>query len=73
VSAEKKEKYELSVSNFKKLIENAEILTDLLSEQMPELPVDGNITYLFNSKRRPEGKRIAGLIDSTNKVLARNV
>ena len=46
VSAEKKEKYEQTVSNFKKLLENAEVLGDLLGEQMPELPADG-LFFLF--------------------------
>lgn len=41
VSSEKKEKYEQSLGNFKKLMENADLLADLLGEQMPELPIDG--------------------------------
>lgn len=45
VSQEKKEKYEQSLSAFKKLLENAEVLADLLGEQMPELPVDGNFSF----------------------------
>lgn len=38
--SDKKDKYELTLQSFKKLIENAEIFADLLNEKMPVLPVD---------------------------------
>lgn len=41
--AEKKEKFELAMGNFKKLVENTEMLAELLGEQMVALPVDESL------------------------------
>ena len=38
--SDKKDKYELTLQSFKKLMENAEIFADLLNEKMPVLPAD---------------------------------
>lgn len=45
LSSEKKEKYEQASQAYQKLFQNSEVLADLLGEQMPEFPVEGNIFY----------------------------
>jgi hypothetical protein len=41
LNAEKKEKYEQSISAYRKLLENTEAFAELLGETMPDLPVEG--------------------------------
>jgi hypothetical protein len=46
LNAEKKDKYDQAVVAFKKLVENVEVMAELLSEQMPDLPIDGNGRFI---------------------------
>jgi hypothetical protein len=42
LNADKKEKYDQAIVAYKKLVENVEVLAELLSEKVPDLPMDGS-------------------------------